>query len=145
MTVGWLLLGALLGGLSIGFARRLRRRDQIRLFAVWLLLAGAFYAACAALQGVGARWLAIEGAGLALFALLAWSGLRRPAVLALGWLLHVAWDAGLHLAMEQPVIGPWLPLLCIPFDLMVAVWLAYQPVVEPRVAPRAVRRPADKA
>ncbi len=127
MTVGWLLLGALLGGLSIGFARRLRRRDQIRLFAVWLLLAGVIYAACAALQGAGTRWLAIEGAGLALFALLAWYGLRRPAVLALGWLLHVAWDAGLHLAIEQPVIGPWLPLLCIPFDLMVAAWLAVAP------------------
>lgn len=127
MTVGWLLIGALLGGLSIGFARRLRQRDQIRFFAVCLLLAGVFYAACAALQGAGTRWLAIEGAGLALFALLAWSGLRRPAVLAFGWLLHVAWDAGLHLAIEQPVIGLWLPLLCIPFDLMVAAWLAVTP------------------
>ena len=57
--------------------------------------------------------------------MLAAAGLRWPLVLAAGWLLHMGWDAGLHLAMEQPVIGPWLPLLCIPFDVMVAAYLAY--------------------
>ena len=124
VTTGWLLLGALLGGLNIGFDRRLRRRGEVRLFAVYLFLAGVIYAASAALSGAGARWTATEGAGLVLFTLLAWLGLRRPAVLATGWLLHAVWDGGLHLALEQPVIGPWLPLLCLPFDLMVAAWLA---------------------
>ena len=124
-TTGWLLLGALLGGLQIGFDRRLRRRGEVRLFAVYLFLAGVIYVAFAALSGAGARWTAVEGAGLVLFTLLAWSGLRRPAVLALGWLLHAAWDGALHLAIEQPVIGPWLPLLCLPFDLLVAAWLTH--------------------
>ena len=32
----------------------------------------------------------------------------------------------MHLAMEQPVIGPWLPLLCLPFDLIVATYLVYE-------------------
>ena len=124
-TTGWLLLGALLGGLQIGFDRRLRRRGEVRLFAVYLFLAGAIYVAFAALSGAGARWTAVESAGLVLFTLLAWSGLRRPAVLALGWLLHATWDGALHLAIEQPVIGPWLPLLCLPFDLLVAAWLTH--------------------
>lgn len=123
-TTGWLLLGTLLGGLNIGFDRRLRRRGEVRLFAVYLFLAGVIYAASAALTGAGARWTATEGAGLILFTLLAWFGLERPGVLAIGWLLHAAWDGGLHLAIEQPVIGSWLPLLCLPFDLMVAAWLA---------------------
>ena len=124
-TTGWLLLGALLGGLHIDFDRRLRRRGEVRLFAVYLFLAGVLYVAFAALSGAGARWTAVEGAGLVLFTLLAWSGLRRPAVLALGWLLHAVWDGALHLAVEQPVIGPWLPLLCLPFDLLAAAWLMY--------------------
>ena len=67
----------------------------------------------------------MEGAGFALFSLLAWGGLRWPRLLALGWFLHAGWDGGLHLALEQPVIGPWLPLMCVPFDLMVSAYLAY--------------------
>ena len=121
--VGWLLLGALFGGLLIGFARRLAWRNQIRLFAVCLFLAGAIYLAFGAFHGP--RWIAVEGAGFVLFSLLAWAGLRQPRLLVLGWLLHVGWDGGLHLAVEQPVIGPWLPLLCLPFDLLVAAYLAY--------------------
>ena len=122
-AVGWLLLGALSGVLVIGFARCLQWRNQVRLFALYLFLAGAIYQAFGAFHGL--PWIAVEGAGFLLFSLLAWAGLRRPRVLALGWLLHMGWDAGLHLAMEQPVIGPWLPLLCIPYDVMVAAYLAY--------------------
>ena len=122
-TLGWLLAGALFGGLTIGFARRLSWRNQVRLFAVYLFLAGAIYLAFGAFHGP--RWIALEGAGFVLFSLLAWAGLRRPVLLALGWFLHVGWDGGLHLALEQPVIGPWLPLLCLPFDLLVAAYLAY--------------------
>lgn len=122
-TIGWLLFGTLAGVFIIGVARRLRWPTQIRLFAVYLALAGAIYLAFGAFHGP--RWIAIEGAGFVLFALLAWGGLRRPMLLALGWLLHAGWDGGLHLALEQPVIGRWLPLLCLPFDGLVAAYLAY--------------------
>ena len=122
-TIGWLLFGGLLGVLFIGVARRLHWRNQVRFFAFCLFLAGAIYLAFGAFHGL--RWIALEGAGFVLFSLLAYAGLRRPPLLALGWFLHAAWDGGLHLALEQPVIGPWLPLMCVPFDLMVAVYLAY--------------------
>ena len=122
-VIGWLVLGALLGVVCIGLARRLRWYAQVRLFAVFLFLAGVIYLAFGAFHGP--RWIAVEGAGLALFSALAAAGLRWPLVLAAGWLLHMGWDAGLHLALEQPVIGPWLPLLCIPFDVMVAAYLAH--------------------
>ena len=122
-AVGWLLLGALAAVLVIGFARRLHWRNQVRLFALYLFLAGAIYQAFGAFHGL--PWIAVEGAGFLLFSLLAWAGLRQPRLLALGWLLHVGWDGGLHLAIEQPVIGPWLPLLCLPFDTLVAAYLAY--------------------
>ena len=121
-TLGWLLAGALFGVLWIGLARRLSWRNQVRLFAVTLFLAGVIYLAFGAFHGP--RWIALEGAGFVLFTLLAWAGLRQPWLLALGWLLHAGWDGILHLALEQPVIGPWLPLLCLPFDLMVAAYLA---------------------
>ena len=120
----WLSLGALLGGLFIGFARRLAWRNQVRFFAACLFLGAVAYPSFAAFQGE-AHWIALESAGAALFILLAWIGLRHPLVLALGWLVHLAWDVGLHLAIEQPVVGAWLPQLCIPFDALVAAYLAY--------------------
>ena len=131
-VLGWLLLGALSGVLCIGFARRLRWPTQVRLFAVVLFLAGVIYLAFGAFHGP--RWIAVEGGGLVLFSVLAAAGLRWPLVLAAGWLLHMGWDAGLHLAMEQPVVGRWLPLICIPFDVMVAAYLALTALAERRPA-----------
>ena len=61
-------------------------------------------------------------------------------MLAAGWLLHLGWDTGLHLAIEQPVVGRWLPLLCIPIDLMVAVYLALAALAQPGPAEPAAAR-----
>ena len=65
VVLGWLVLGALAGGLVIGLARRVRWYLQVRFFAASLFLAGVIYLALGAFQG--ARWIAVEGAGLALF------------------------------------------------------------------------------
>ena len=122
-TLGWLLSGVLLGGLLIGLARRLRWRDQVRFFAAcWSLRARSTWSSA---RCHGPRWTALEAMGFLLYSALALAGLRRPRLLALGWLLHVARGTGLHLALDQPVIGSWLPLACLPFDCMVAAYLAY--------------------
>ena len=140
-VLGWLVLGTLGGFLFIGIARRLRWRTQVRFFAVILFLAGVIYLAFGAFHGP--RWIAVEGAGLVLFSTLAAAGLRWPLVLAAGWLLHMGWDAGLHLALEQPVIGQWLPLICIPFDVMVAAYLAFAAAAREPAELGAVARPAS--
>ena len=119
----WLLLGVVLAGLNIGIAQSFRRDTQVRVFAVFLFLAAVIYLVFGAFHDV--QWVALEGAGVVLFSLLAWVGMRRPIVLAVGWLLHAAWDGGLHLALEQPVVGPWLPLLCLPYDGILAGYLAF--------------------
>ena len=77
-AVGWLLLGALSGVLVIGFARRLQWRNQVRLFALYLFLAGAIYQAFGAFHGL--PWVAVEGAGFLLFSLLAWGGSAAAVV-----------------------------------------------------------------
>jgi hypothetical protein len=117
-----ILAGAVLGGLFVRFAHR-RGAGEVRLLALGLVVAAGIYVALA-LARAEDRWLAVEAVGLAVFAGLASLGLRVSLWwLALGWVAHVAWDVGLHLDREQPVIRAWYPLLCVGFDLVVAGFL----------------------
>lgn len=116
-----ILTGAVLGALLVLVARR-GGAAGLRLLALGLLVAALIYLGLAIPSGDG-RWLVLEGAGLLLYGPLAWLGLRRPGVLALGWAAHVGWDIGLHLEAAQPVVGPWYPLGCVGFDLIVAGYL----------------------
>lgn len=118
-----ILLGALLGGLFVLAARGRGWTAEVRLLALGLVVAALIYVVFA-LPGADHRWLALEGAGLAVFGGLAWLGVRASLWwLALGWVAHVAWDVGLHLERTQAVVGPWYPLLCVGFDLVVAGYL----------------------
>ena len=115
----WLTVGAILGALFIRFARSRSPDGQLRVFAVGLVVAAVIYVGFALADGV--EWMALEAAGVGLFVLLAYAGLRRsPLLLALGWTVHVGWDVGLHLARQQVVVPAWYPSVCISFDLHVA-------------------------
>lgn len=114
-----IVVGAILGALFAIFARA-RKAAEVRVLALGLVVAALIYVGLA-LAGRGREWLGIEMAGVALFGLLAWLGLRgSPWWLAVGWVAHVGWDVGLHLDRAQAVVGAWYPLLCVGFDLVVA-------------------------
>lgn len=117
-----ILVGAVLGAMFAIVARRLGGGGELRVFGLGLVVAALIYVGLALPSREG-RWLGLESAGLAIFGSLAWLGLRRPGVLALGWMAHAAWDVGLHLDRAQSVVGPWYPLTCIGFDLVVAGFL----------------------
>jgi hypothetical protein len=124
-----ILAGALLGGLFALLAGRRGGAGGVRLFALGLVITALIYVVLA-LPGADRRWLAIEAAGAAVFAGLAWLGARTSLWwLAVGWVAHVAWDVGLHLDRAQPVVGEWYPLLCVGFELVVAGFLLNLAVV----------------
>jgi hypothetical protein len=117
------LAGAVLGGLFARFAHSRTGPGEVRLLAIGLVVAALIYVVFA-LPGANGRWLAIETLGVALFAGVAWLGLRVSLWwLALGWVAHVGWDVGLHFDRTQPLVGAWYPLLCVGFDLVVAGFL----------------------
>ena len=117
------LAGAVLGALFVLLADSRTSLGEVRLLALGLVVAALLYVGFALARADG-RWLALEVIGLALFAGLGWLGLRVSLWwLALGWVVHVGWDVGLHLDRTQPVVGPWYPLACIGFDLVVAGFL----------------------
>jgi hypothetical protein len=114
-----ILTGAVLGLL---FALAAHRRGDLTLFAFGLVVAALVYVALVIRYGTGG-WLALEAGGLLIFATFAALGVRWAGWLGAGWLAHVAWDIGLHLDRGQSVVGPWYPLACVGFDLIVAGFL----------------------
>ena len=114
----WPLFGVALGVLTVGIVRCLRRAIRLRALAGLLVFAASLYVMFGSFH-------ALESAGLVIFSLFAAVGLRRPGVLALGWLLHAGWDGALHLALDQPTVGVWLPLFCLPYDVIVGAYLTH--------------------
>lgn len=95
--IPWPLLGVALAGLTIGIAHGLDRHTRAGVFAVLLILAAVIYLVFGAFHDV--RWMAIEGAGVAFFSLLAWGGLRWPLSCSDAFLLEE--PAFLRLAMRE--------------------------------------------
>jgi len=117
----WIVLGVVLAAAFLVFATS--RRNGRRVIAIGLLVAALIYVALAAIGGAGAAWLAIEAVGVIIFGLFAWLGCTRAVWwLAFGWAAHVVWDVALHRTGAGAAFTPgWYPLLCIGFDLAVAV------------------------
>ena len=119
-TLGQLLLGALLAGMLIWYARRSDPRRELWIYAIGLVVAALIYVSFSIVGG-DTRWHIIEIIGLVAFGLLALIGLKvSPWYLAAGWALHTFWDALLHIARPQPFVPDWYPVACISFDIVVA-------------------------
>lgn len=113
-----------LGALFVLLAQRRKRSGEIRLLALGLVAAALIYIGLALSAGADHRWLTLGTAGLAVFGMLAWLGVRTSLWwLALGWVAHVGWHVGFHLDRTQTFVPTWYPLLCVGFDLVVAGFL----------------------
>ena len=63
--------------------------------------------------------------GLGFFTLVAVLGLRVSTMfLAVGWAVHGLWDALLHLTQHVAFVPDWYPVICLGFDLIVAIYIA---------------------
>ena len=119
-----LFLGVISCGVLIFLARRLSPKRELRLYAVSLIIAALIYVGFTA-QGVAPAWLILELAGLIVFTLLAWLGLKFSAlILALAWAAHAAWDVFLHKLLDVAFVPDWYPLVCVAFDLLLAGYIA---------------------
>ena len=63
-----------------------------------------------------------------LFVTLAWLGLRQSAIwLAIGWAVHPAWGAFLHMRGPGATFAPaWYVVACISFDILVAAFILFK-------------------
>lgn len=119
-----LLIGMTACGVFIVVARTLKPERELRLYAVGLVIAALIYVGFTA-QGATPAWLVLELAGLVVFTLLAWLGLKVSAlILALAWAAHTAWDLALHKLLDVTFVPDWYPVVCVGFDLLLAGYIA---------------------
>lgn len=121
----YLLLATGIGcGLLFVLFARSRGYEQGNVLAVGLLLAAAVYVGFALLWGNDGM-VRLEVIGLSLFSLFAF--LARRFVLGwlgFGWLLHIAWDYGLHVDGVGSHFTPdWYPPICMGFDFIVGAYI----------------------
>ena len=118
------IAGAVLALPYIAYARRTRRPRTV--YGVGLIVAAAVYIVFAASAG-DLRAAALETGGLALFGLIAVIGMRRSLpLLAFGWGAHVLWDLLLHPVKFSGYAPWWYALVCLGFDVVVALDILYQ-------------------
>jgi len=122
-TVIEIVVGLLLAS---GFILLVRlSRSYARLFAIGLVVTALIYVGLAFFNNA-LTWIPIELAGVAIFAVFAWLGLKKSGWwLAAGWALHPLWDAGLHDYSTQ-FVPHWYIGGCIGFDLLVAAYIVYR-------------------
>lgn len=123
-----ILVGLVLGAGFILLVRRSRSYTrEKRVCAVGLVVAALIYVGFGLFSG-SLRWMLIELAGVPIYAVFAWLGLKRSGwLLAAGWALHPLWDAGLHNYSTQ-FVPHWYINGCIGFDLLVAAYIALREV-----------------
>lgn len=115
-----ILSGAALAGALVVAARRWAL-NELRVYAVGLLVAALVYGVAAALRQPS--MLPVEWLGVALFGAFAFVSLHRSTVLAAGWALHVAWDLSFPSHHSGALVPYWYPWLCVGFDLSLAVYI----------------------
>ena len=122
-TVIEIVVGLFLGIVFILLVRM--SGSYARSFAVGLVVTALIYVGLAVFGNSSSAWILIELAGVAIFAVFAWLGLRKTGwFLVAGWALHPLWDAGLHDYSTQ-FVPHWYIGGCIGFDLLVAIYIAY--------------------
>ena len=112
-------------GLFLGVGFVLLSRNYARSFAIGLVVTALIYVGLAIFNSA-ITWILVELAGVAIFVVFAWLGLRKSGWwLAAGWALHPLWDAGLHDYSTQ-FVPHWYIGACVGFDLLVAMYIAYR-------------------
>ena len=127
LNLFYLLLGAVLATPLLLFARQRSAVFQQQLFTRCLLIAALMYVAFALIWGDN-QWVVYEIIGVVIYGLFVrFSQSISGYLLALGWLLHPLWDAGLHLSGPGAAIAPqWYVYACISFDIVVGLFIVYQ-------------------
>ena len=136
IVILYVTIGVMAAGGTIFASQKIFRiHYERRFYGYFLMVIAAFYAAFVAHFGDGQAWIT-ELIAISVFVLLGFIGVFQAHVLALGYLLHGAWDFihELHQLFGIGVIETaeltTLPMLygvfCLTYDLMIVGYIYYR-------------------
>jgi hypothetical protein len=112
------IIGVLGAIALVRIARSLAPRRELLVYGVGLGITAVAYFVFALQRSAPASHLGLELIGAGLYGIAAVLGTRRwPALLAVGWTAHVAWDLFFHYASGLAFAPAWYPWFCVGFDL----------------------------
>jgi len=125
------ILGALLAIGVLAFYREFSGVAFKKFFARTLVLAALIYVGfslAGLISGSASfNWLLVELLGVAIYFSFASLGLKKSvAFLGVGWILHIAWDVGLHFSESVMFVPGFYPGICIGFDLVFGIFVIYK-------------------
>jgi hypothetical protein len=119
------IVGILGAAVLVLLARWLAPRREMLVYGIGLAFTAIEYVLFALQRGAPADHLGHELIGALFYLLLAVLGAWRwPALLALGWIAHVAWDLFFHYANGAAFAPAWLAFFCVGFDLVIGGYIA---------------------
>jgi hypothetical protein len=129
----WIALGAAAGAIALWLnaskatAHKNFPNNEVRVWAIALVVAALIYVGFAAFNGASSDWVLIELGGVVGYGVVAWLGATRwPLLVGAGWLLHMLWDIVLHPGGHPGFVPSWYPPLCLGFDVLVGVALLFR-------------------
>ncbi|MDY6900095.1 MAG: DUF6010 family protein, partial [Cyanobacteriota bacterium] len=119
-----LATGITFAGLTILAIQALPSEIHPKIYAVALIIAALIYVGFSLLSQ-NVTWILTETLGVIIFSLISFIGLKfSPWFLAVGWLIHPAWDLFIDNHNSTTFVPYWYPTLCIGYDIAVASYIA---------------------
>ena len=122
-----IIIGAIAAVLFIFFCKKKYPPNiEMKVYANGLFIAALIYVLFL-FNGSSTQWIFVEIGGVILFGTIAYFSIKRklPALLALGWLLHIGWDTLLHNSVATSFVPNLYEELCIGFDLVMAGYIFF--------------------
>ncbi len=126
-----IIIGGLLAALFAYAFSKMKAHRHKKFFAGCLIIAALIYVGFAAVgistETASYNWLLVEIAGFFIYTFFAYAGVKISAwFLAAGWILHILWDVGLHFGEATAFVPDFYPPVCIGFDLVLGIFIAYR-------------------
>ena len=138
MNVLAIIIGAILAALILIGFHKMKAGKAAKFFAGSLIIAALIYIGFA-FSGVLSQtattdWILVEIGGFIIYFALAYAGVKiSNLILAVGWALHIFWDAAFQHGGEISYVPDFYPSLCIGFDLVFAIYIVYRFYIKEKV------------
>ena len=120
-----LAVGITLAGATILVIQAFPTAIHQKFYAIALIIAALIYVGFSLLSQ-NTTWIFTEIAGVIVFSIISFIGINSPWFLAMGWLIHPAWDLLIVNHNLTVFVPQWYPTLCIGYDILMALYIAWK-------------------